>query len=565
MTNMKKRISSLFLTHWIAIICGALFILFLFRNPFSTRTLIPNLEPFPDSFHYIVPAFSFLHGKGFVFEREGRTFKPSVPPLYSLVLSPLFAIVPDVRMFYFVNVTLAFCSFLLMYSIIRTLFSKKSIQFVVIILYVLSSPLNWFPQLAMAENLLLLLFLEGVLLLASPLKPRRLVIAGFLSVAFYATKYASLPLAVVFPLLYTIKLINSKKLSRFLDASISDASESRKISVRHWMYLFGSLFVFGGLYLAYEYFAKGNNVIGGLISLFLSVFFPKPAVAGEGGGGSFFATQFIAQNTKAYVGWLFGNPITVLWRQIVILPKYLAIPSMIGLFASLIHKKTRWTGVFLLVMLLSVIAFMSVFYAYDGRYFIIAIPTLFLGMGYFCSFLYETFPKKKRYADTFMLLLVAFILVMNAKQAKFTIGLNLKYAETPWYYLSIRTFDTYLHAHSNEFEKEPVVISPLPPYMIDAYADEKMLVLPLDPGQEFRSRLYEAWGDYDFEHLDSEYTRLLSEGHKVFLTKYGLGNEQFLQNRFAHLLEVFDARKVEEGCFTLCDIYELTPKKVVTR
>jgi hypothetical protein len=542
---MKQRILTFMYTHWIACVCGALFFLLLLRNPFSVRTLIPNLEPFPDSFHYIDPAFSFLQGKGFVFEREGRTSLPSVPPLYSIALAPLFVLISDVRAFYLTNVISSAVSFVFFYSIIRIIFPRNNVRFVVLLLYTLSAPLNWFPQLAMAENLLLTLFLAAVLLLIIRVTPRRALLAGFLAVSFYATKYASLPLTVLFPLLYGVRLIIERK----------------KIQ-REPIFFVMSLIVCTGLYALYEYWAKGNNVIGGLFGLFFSVVFPKPAEpSGDSGGAVFFGTQFMSKNISAYTGWLLGNPITILWKQIIILPKILAIPAVLGLFLSLRTNKHRWIGFSLLSMLTVVIAFMSVFYAYDGRYFFIAIPTLFIGFGFFCTSLYELFATHKKYVHVCMIILTAAILILNARQVKFWIGLNLKYSETPWYYISIRLFDSYVQEHAEEFGKTPVIISALPPYLIDAYAKQEMILLPLDAGQEFRSRLQEAWGDYDFEHLDDEYTRLMEEGHPVLLTKYGLGNEQFLLDRFAHLLEVFDARKVQDGCFSLCDIYELSAKK----
>lgn len=542
---MKKSVLIFLQTHWVALICGSLFFLLLLRNPFSVRTLIPNLEPFPDSFHYIDPSFSFLQGKGFVFEREGRTSTPSVPPLYSLVLSPVFVLIPDVRAFYITNVILSATAFLLFYSITRVLFKKNSIRFLVVLLYTLSAPLNWFPQLAMAENLLLPLFLASVLLLIIQVSPRRAFLAGFLAMSFYATKYASLPLTIVFPLLYSLKLyVERKNLHREVVIFLS------------------SVLLFGGVYVLYEYLAKENNVIGGLFGLFFSVLFPTASKeGGDAGGAVFFGTQFVPKNIAAYGGWLLGNPITILWKQITILPKILAIPAVIGLFVSLQKREHRQVSFSILSMLVAVIGFMSVFYAHDGRYFFIAIPVLFLGFGFFCDFLYATFPSYKKLIHVFMIVLTAAILVLNAKQVKFWIGLNLKYSESPWYYMSIRLFDTYVETHSSEFEKTPVVISALPPYLIDAYAKEKMILLPLDSGQEFRSRQKEVWGEYDFDNLDEEYRRFIREGHPVILTKYGLGNEQFLLNRFAHLLETFEARKVEDGCFSLCDIYELSIKE----
>src|SRR5260221_457428 len=116
---------TLFLKHWPFLICLVVFVLLLARNPFSERTLIPNLEPYPDSFYYIDPALSRAKVHGYVLEGEGRSLPRIVPPMYSLALTPAFIIFPDARMFYVTNVILALISFALFYAICCTLFERK--------------------------------------------------------------------------------------------------------------------------------------------------------------------------------------------------------------------------------------------------------------------------------------------------------------------------------------------------------------------------------------------------------------------------------------------------------
>ena len=111
-----------------------LFALLVFKNPFSERTLIPNFEPYPDTFNYINPALSLITGKGFNISREGRIIKPNVPPLYSLSLLPAFIIKPDPRMAYYGNATLAFISLLFFWLILRRIFVNKFVIFLLLIL-----------------------------------------------------------------------------------------------------------------------------------------------------------------------------------------------------------------------------------------------------------------------------------------------------------------------------------------------------------------------------------------------------------------------------------------------
>lgn len=556
---LKKQLRA----HWMFLIFFAFFALLLARNPFSTRTVIPNLEPYPDSFHYVISTMSFLRGYGFTIEREGRTIRPSVPPLYSLSFAPAFLLYRDVRMFYLVNVLLSLGTLTVYYALIRRLFTHQSIRGMLLLLWVTSSMFIWFPSLAMAENLLILIYVSALWLLAAPLTKKNSILAGFIAVAFYATKYASLPLSGVFPLLYGVKLLwGDESLSWKSMRKLFRVGAKLTMLQRLWLWYLASLAVFGSLDLAYEYFAKDNNVIGGLFSLFVAIVLPQPTAPGDAGStGGFFGLQFVRQNVHSYGNWLIGNPIQVLWKNIVILPKIFALPALIGWLVAVWDKRTRLLGASLIIMVSAVFAFMSVFYAFDGRYMIIAIPSLFVGFGFFLSFVAKSFPALQR---TFSLLLIICGLLFFATQfraLKLQIALNLKYAETPWYYVSIQTMDQYLHAHQSEFAKTPVVISAIPPYMYDVFATSKPIMLPLHMAQEFRSYPKQAWGDHDYSNLEKLYTEYIEAGHPVFLTQYGLGNEKYLQIQFATLLEDFDATKIQDGCFNLCAIYQLHVKR----
>lgn len=531
------------------LICGLVLLFLLWRNPFSSRTLIPNLEPFPDSIHYLSPALSFIQGKGLYISREGRQILPGVPPLYSIALMPALLIKQDVRMFYFVNVILAFVSLGIFYHIVKQLFPSKAMQFFLLFLYATNFTIYWFPELAMAENLLLPIALLAIDLLLQRPTSKIAIGVAIVAVAFYATKFASLPLSLVVPALFALRLFLSRKQPKL-----------RKTAM---VFAVGML-VSGGTYLLYEYMVRSNNLVGGLLNLFVSVFSPQQIVTAannQGGGGTgFFSLGYVRVDLNAYAHWLFGYPMTVLWKQIGILPKFLAFPAMVGLLASLATKK-RWPALVIITMLLSVMLFMMTFYVADGRYFIIAIPAVLLAVGFFIQWFSGLFRKHKR---TVLLGLTVILLLTytgaSVKRLKFDVMLNLKYAETPWYYLSVRTFDDYLKAHRSEFKSEPVIISALPPYLVDFYAKEKFMIVPLSASQEFQTRKVEAWGQLDYEHLDDVYANLLQSGRPVFLTGYGLGNEKFLHDRFTEVTSRFTATKVESGCYDLCNVYQLEIK-----
>lgn len=535
------------------LVAAFIFFLFLCRNPYSNRTLIPNLEPYPDSIHYISPALNFLHGQGLYIAREGRKILPSVPPLYSFALMPGFIINSDARTFYFTNVLLGFLSLFLFYQIGKSLFPKQRfLIFFLLFLYVTNYTLYWYAELAMAENLIIPLFLLTLYLLLQ--KPTRLIAVsmGILTVSFYATKFSSLPLSLFVPFLFIVRILTIKV-------------DRKKL----WflLYFFVSLSISGSIYTSYAWWVRHENVIGGLIGLVFSLLTPKmisSAVQGKGGGGTFFSLGYARTDASAYLNWLIGKQMAVLWKQVAILPKYLALPAILGFIISPFSKKLRWFTLAVLGFLVVNIMFMMTFYVADGRYFIIAIPSLILGVGFFLATIKEKIPKKYSFISP-LLIIVFFGLysVMNLSRFKFDVMLNMRYSETPWYYMSIRAFDEYLSMHRSEFKQKPVIISALPPYLVDFYAGEKFILLPLSSGQEFRSHTLEAWGNWDYSNLLSVYEQLIRSGRSVYLTQYGLGNEVYLHNAFNMVLNKFTFKVIDSGCFNLCNIYQLIAVKTL--
>ena len=203
--------------HWVFWVTLFLFILLLAKNPFSVRTLIPNFEPYPDTIHYINSAQSFIRGHGLQIWRERRVLKTTVPPLYSLVLIPAFLINIDARMFYFMNILLALGSFLFFYLTAKNICTNRSqpvptqksfiVLFVSLFLYVTNYFIYWYPSLAMAENLALFLFMAGIHVLTLPVTRKHVILAAVISIAFYITKYASIPLTGFYFLSYGLKII----------------------------------------------------------------------------------------------------------------------------------------------------------------------------------------------------------------------------------------------------------------------------------------------------------------------------------------------------------------------
>lgn len=518
------------------------FILFgflLLRDPFSQRTLIPNFEPYPDTIHYVTSARSFLSGQGLKITREGKGFSPNVPPLYSLVLVPFFAIYNDPRFFYLANVLLSFLSLSVFYLILRKITPNKWIIGLSLLLYVTNYFLYWYPSLAMAENLTFPLFLAGILLLISKITTKNIVLAGGLAVSFYAAKYVNAPMSLFYSLLYGGKIMVEK---------IKWKRKFRK----SFLFLL-SLIFFITLIFAYEYSKQGINPLAGLFG------FSADLKTGTAAASSWFSKEYFYTNFSQYLSVLKGAPMRFLWDFTPIVPPWLAIMSLIGLFVGLVKKKFRLVSTALLVMLFGQMFFVSTFYAADARYIFHAIPTLLLGFVFFLTFASSLFKKIKleKLFYVFLLGLFVFYSATNAIRIKSQVSLNLKYAEVPWYYISVLKLNEYFTEDKIVDGEKPVVISSMVPHFIDFYSNGNYELLPLSDQQAFWRQRNIVWGENDYSDLVDLYKRYLREGRQLYIAKYGLGNENYLHAVFNEVENRFKLTEVASGCFDLCNIYKV--------
>lgn len=549
MNNIPRR-------HFVFLVCFIIFGLLLYKDPFSQRTLIPNFEPFPDTFYYITSARNALEGKGLRFIREGREIRQGVPPLYSVSLMPAFLIRNDPRIFYFVNVAFSLLSFFLFYLILKHITKNLLIYGLGLFLYITNYFFYWISTLAMAENLILPLFLGGVLILISRINLLNVSLAAALSTSFYATKYAALPLTVIFPLLYFCKILFwQKRMTQKLTLGI--------------FFILLALMIFVSFSI-YEYSVARTSLLKSVVdtvSRFVTTevrpTIPSVEQSKSTSKSVWFSSIYINKNLPEYLGALSGSSMRFLWDYTPILPRMVALPSLIFLLIGLFYKKFRSLNLALLLMLSGTVLFMSSFYTTDARYVYIAIPTLLISFILLLSFLDDYFTKKKIQNLYWIFLLVAliFYLMTNTLRLKNQIMLNLKYAETPWYYVSIVEMNNYFTKERIVNDKKPIVISAMPPYLIDYFSNGNYTLLPLSYEQEFRDSKETVWGPNDYSNLPRLYQKYLQEGYPVYVARYGLGNESYTNSDFRIITEKFKLTRVLQGCYEQCNIYRLELKE----
>jgi hypothetical protein len=523
---------------WVAL---CIFALLLAKNPFSTRTLIPNFEPYPDTIHYVNSAQSFIRGHGLQIWREGRALKTTVPPLYSLALVPAFLLRNDARMFYFINILLAFGSFSFFYLLLRRLITNNFslITAVSLFLYVTNYFIYWYPSLAMAENLTLFLFMIGIYLFTIPVSKKNVVIAALTTVAFYVTKYASMPLMIIYFLAYGLKIILRKDIaSLMLLVTIS-----------------ASTFL---IYSFWEWSAKGSTLLTTIVGFFFS-----SGNAHVASSDSWFSLSYLPAHLPKYLRAMAGGySVRFLWDQTPIVPVFVGTPGLLGLFLGMFSKRFRLLFVTLFSLLFSSILFMSTFYSFDMRYLNFAIPALLIGFAVCWDnihivMLNLSFNTLRRLTSISLLLIFVFYFVTNAIRLKKQVMLNLKYAETPWYYVSVVKLNKYFSALPKK-NRKPVVISSLIPYYIDFFSNNTYDMLPLSLEQEFRNNRGAAWGSNNFSDLLVLYESYIRKGYDVYVHNYGLGNEKKLQNDHNAIHTYFKTILVSTGCYGACNIWRVT-------
>lgn len=525
-----------------------LFTLLFYKDIFSDRTLIPNFEPYPDTIHYINPARSFLLTGKLKIYRNGYFRNPGVPPLYSIVLIPLYAIYNDARMFYITNVVLSFLSLFFFDKILKKLTRNPFIIGVSMFLYVTNYFIYWYPTLAMAENLIMALFLFGFYLLIIPVTPMTSILAGIVGISFYGTKYASAPLLVSYIFLYFLKIAISKKIRNkrryFLIPAVS-------------LLLFMTLFLNIPAILESITASISIAIIYPLKTLFMS---RKETIANF--HNEPFSKFYFDKYFPQYIRALLGSPSRFLWDNTPIIPRFVGILGMVGLVMSFFTKKFRFFGFSLFLLIFSSIFFMSYFYAFDMRYVCVSIPAMLL-LYAFALVKGEQISKRYNKLNFFyvgLVVLFLFYLFTNAIRFKKQIMLNIKYRETPWYYVAVVELNTYFKKPALS-KKKPIVISALMPYYIDFFSNGNYSILPLSPYQDFFRKDKLAWGKNDYSDLISLYKSYIDQGFDVYVHNSGLGNLSNFHDPFNHIKESFTLTKVMTGCFETCNIYKLSLSK----
>lgn len=509
-----------------------MFVFLSFKKVNTSDTLIPNLEPYPDSLYYSVPAWNFVHGNGFSMKTQNTVIKQQTPPLYGIYLIPFFALFNNVRSFYYANMILLISVIILFALIIDKIFFGKKIYKGILILFlgfflVTNFYFYSISQLLMAEPITVFLVTLGIYLYVSETSILYTLIAGQIGFLLIMVKLSNIPYAAILSILFFVKFFPNKKSGKY-----------------------------------FILFLISTGI--GIIYLLSYVFTSKLLLNHKNLGGTDFNLIHFKEGIKIYIQTLLGNPgIRYLWFTERFTSSIVVLLTLIGVVAGLLKSNYRKIVFVLLSLVILVVLFMSFFVTRDIRYIIAILPVYVIFMGF--SVQEISSKTNNTVAILFMLIVIILSLFLKSQNNKNEIaiitfkkqvGLNLRHREVPWNYEAVEIFNNFT---KNADPKKTYIGTFLPPPFIEIFSNKKYQTLPISSWQEFYwlepNLLKKIVGGND---VLTRYKKLIEEGNDVYVTRYYASNvPSQWPKQFDELTANFLLNKVYDGCLGACDIYQL--------
>ncbi len=509
-----------------------IFVLLSFKKVYTSDTLIPNLEPYPDTLYYSIPAWNFVHGNGFVMKTQDTVIKQQTPPLFGLYLIPFFAFFKDIRSFYFANIFLSILTIILFVNIIDKIFSGKTLYKGILTLFlgfflVTNFYFYSMPQLLMAEPFTLFLVTLGIYLYVSKPSNFKTFLSSQLGFLLILVKLSNVPYSVIFAILFFIKYFSLPKPNKYFKLFMIFTGIS-------FLYTIGYIF-------ASQLLANHKNL-----------------------GGSDFNFIHFKKGIETYTKILIGKAgIRYLWYTENFIPSIIALLSIVGAIVGIFKSNFRKTTLALLSIILFTVIFMSFFVTQDARYIIAILPAYLLLLG----FTVQEVSRKtsKAISIVFMILIILSTLLLKNQGYKENeislltfkkqVGLNLRHREVPWNYEAVQIFNKFT---KDSDPKKTYMATFLPAPFIEVYSNNNYQILPISTWQEFYWLEPNLLKKVIGSDIVARYKKLIEEGNNVYITYYYQSNvPSQWPKQINELISNFSVTKVYDGCLSACDIYQL--------
>lgn len=480
-----------------------------------------NLEPYPDGLIYVLSARNLINRGQFGLVYQGFYQALNQPPLYSFLLSLGFLTVNKMYSFVLVNIILGIGTIFLY---LKSLYHISQNKWLILgggLLFLAHQIFVYLPILPMTENLALFLISALTYLIVTNKKNTQYYL-GFIMVlvGLPLTRFALFPVSAFGFILLLIQILP-------------------KLSLRNRIGLiFGLLVLFLVLNSGYKTFSYSLIEYGAW--LINQLFLPKNNVF------AWVSLSYIWPNCRYYFSAIFGLTTDFLWLNGPITTPLLVISIV---FLSLYKKIFDKVVIKLLLLSVSPLLLLLIFYSTDSRYFFYTLIPIMVIFIYAVS-------KTGRLGTTLLGLTYFTLLLLNSWLIKINAS-GLAQTTTAWQYEAIRHFNLNLSDHD-------MIITALPPYLVDAYQANKYQALPLSNNQEFIDKGQKVWGEnIDYENLSSTYQEILTNGQSLFITNAYITHSTQVITDYEKYKELFVFDLVASGCHEACNIYQLKIKQDV--
>lgn len=506
------------------------------KNPFKTNSLIPNLEPSPDTFYYSIPAWNFIHGQGFSMKVYGIEVPKGVPPLYGILLMPFFKIWRDVRSYFYLNIVLGVLSIGLTLMVVFKFYETSKLKTVTGFLAGLILVTNFYfynlPTLMMAENIQIPLVLISVLLILNDLGAANIIGTVVVAGLLWFSKLSNFPIILCLFFWLLIKFLRIKFW--------------QKISGRYLILLTGIVVLSFGFLLIKVIIPYLPSLIAG--NEWFSIEFSKKFLG-------FYLSQFLGRN--GHYLWYFN-------QQIESVAGFL---SLIGMGIGLFWKKYRSKVLIIGSIILSIVVFHSFMYYPEGRYISVVIPVYIVAIG----LVVELLSKIKTGQLAAVVIILSYLLVRQNingfNERKLTslkrqvLNNRLEDNEKPWNYLAVLNFNKYFQT-----KKDNLYLGTfLSPFYLGYFGNGNYKYLPGTMHQDFMGD-GRGFGNKYFpngmnEDLPGYYEKLLKNGNEIYISNFYSNANRSWEEDWRMMQSRFKMKEVADGCYGWCKIYKVEVKK----
>jgi hypothetical protein len=216
-------------------------------------------------------------------------------------------------------------------------------------------------------------------------------------------------------------------------------------------------------------------------------------------------------------------------------------------------KNEKFTSLSLLLLFIAQFPLLLIFYTFDSRYIILTVALIATMIGW----AFSRFSIKNLYLKLTLLgIFFTLHLMGQIPLFKQVVANNILHTSVGWQYEAVKNFDSYF---SQNAERQPLLITALPPHLVASYQKQKYSLLPLSPDQEFLQKGEYVWGStVPYDSLIDGYRMWLTDGKEIYITNAYITHQQSVIGDYEEYKRHFNFELVSEGCLSACNIYKLS-------